>query len=83
MAQRGDQSRRTPSPAPIAPSSGFFGNVRQFVTDVRSEAHKVTWPQRKEAVAGTIGVLVVCAVITFVLGLFDFALAEIVKRVLP
>ena len=31
----------------------------------------------------TIGVLVVCAVITFVLGLFDFALAEIVKRVLP
>ncbi len=89
MAQRGEktgdraQPTKAPSSAPITPSAGWAGKVGQFFTDVRSEARKVTWPQRKEAVAGTIGVVVICAVITLVLGLFDFALAEAVKRVLP
>ena len=82
MAQQGERTK-TPSPAAITPSSGWFGKAQQFVVDVRSEARKVTWPQRKEAVAGTVGVIVICAVITLVLGLFDFALAEVVKRVLP
>jgi preprotein translocase subunit SecE len=54
---------------------------RQFFLEVRSEFKKVTWPTQKEAVAGTIGVLVIVAIITTVLSLVDmllgFALAQI------
>jgi preprotein translocase subunit SecE len=56
---------------------------RQFMTEVRAEFRKVTWPTRKETVGGTVGVLVVVAVITTVLGVVDFALAELVHLVIP
>jgi preprotein translocase subunit SecE len=62
---------------------GWVEAARSYVLDVRSEFRKVTWPQRKEAVAGTIGVVVIVAVITLVLGIIDMALAELVKWVLP
>ena len=64
-------------------SGGFFGNVRQCLTDVRAETRKVTWPQRKEAMAGTIGVVVIVAIISVVLGLIDFGLAKAVSVVMP
>jgi preprotein translocase subunit SecE len=51
--------------------------------DVRGELRKVTWPQRREAVGGTLGVLIVVAVITLVLGLVDAVLAKLVEVVLP
>jgi preprotein translocase subunit SecE len=53
------------------------------MTEVRAEFRKVTWPTRKETVGGTVGVLVVVAVITAVLGVVDFALAELVHLVIP
>jgi len=64
-------------------SVGWVEAARSYALDVRSELRKVTWPQRKEAVAGTIGVVVIVAVITLVLGVFDVVLAELVKWVLP
>ena len=64
-------------------SGGFFGNTRQFLTEVRAETRKVTWPQRKEAMAGTIGVVVIVAIISVVLGLIDFGLAKAVSVVMP
>ena len=45
----------------------WFGESRQFLTEVRSEFRKVTWPTQKEATAGTIGVVVVVAIITLLL----------------
>ena len=56
---------------------------RQFLTEVRSEFRKVTWPNQKETVAGTIGVVVVVAVITSVLSLTDLGLGELLKWILP
>ena len=56
---------------------------RQFLTEVRSEFRKVTWPNQKETVAGTIGVVVVVAVITSVLSLIDLGLGEMLKWILP
>jgi preprotein translocase subunit SecE len=56
---------------------------RQFLTEVRSEFRKVTWPNQKETVAGTIGVVVVVAVITSVLSLIDLGLGELLKWILP
>ncbi len=56
---------------------------RQFLIEVRSEFRKVTWPSRKEATAGTIGVLVVVTVITVVLGVFDAVLGWVLQQIVP
>jgi preprotein translocase subunit SecE len=61
----------------------WLESARSFATDVRSEVRKVTWPQRKEAVAGTIGVIIVVGVLTAVLGIVDMLLAQGVSWVLP
>ena len=66
-----------------AGTAGRLEGVRDFLQDVRSELRKVTWPQRKEALAGTIGVIAVVAVITAVLGVVDVVLAQAVSWVLP
>ena len=57
------------------------GRLRQFLGRCASEFRKVTWPTQKEAVAGTIGVVVIVAIITLALGLVDFALGQIVMAV--
>jgi preprotein translocase subunit SecE len=56
---------------------------RQFLLEVRSEYRKVTWPNQKEAVAGTIGVLVVVTVITLVLSGIDLVLGQVIQWILP
>jgi preprotein translocase subunit SecE len=61
----------------------WIEDSRQFLVEVRSEYRKVTWPTRKEAVAGTIGVLVVVSVITAVLSLIDLVLSQVIQLVVP
>jgi len=61
----------------------WVGQARQFTDEVRAEVRKVTWPTQKEAVAGTIGVLVIVALLTVVLGVVDFVLAKLVQLVVP
>jgi len=61
----------------------WISDSRQFLLEVRSEFRKVTWPSQKEAVAGTIGVVVVVAVITSVLGVIDLALGQLIQWVVP
>jgi preprotein translocase subunit SecE len=63
--------------------TGWVQNTRQYFLDVRSELRKVTWPQRQEAVGGTIGVLVIVGVITLVLGVVDLTLAKFIEWILP
>jgi len=66
----------------ISPT-GWVQSTRQYFLDVRSELRKVTWPQRQEAVGGTIGVLVIVGVITLVLGVVDLTLAKFIEWILP
>ncbi len=61
----------------------WISESRQFLVEVRIEFRKVTWPSQKEAVAGTIGVIVVVAIVTSVLSLVDVVLGQAVKWVLP
>ncbi len=61
----------------------WISESRQFLLEVRSEFRKVTWPSQKEAVAGTVGVLVVVTIITTALSLVDVVLGQAVKWVLP
>ena len=61
----------------------WVSDSRQFLLEVRSEFKKVTWPTRKEAVAGTIGVLVIVTIITTALSLVDLILGQAVRWILP
>jgi preprotein translocase subunit SecE len=62
---------------------GRVQSARNYLEDVSAELRKVTFPQRKEAIAGTIGVIVVVSVITLVLGVADMVLAWGVGKVMP
>lgn len=61
----------------------WIRNSRQFLGEVRGEYRKVTWPSQQEYVGGTVGVLVVVAVVTVVLGVVDFSLTQALRLVLP
>ena len=48
------------------------GALAYYVGGVQGEYQKITWPPQEEAVAGTIGVTAVVAVVTTALGFVDF-----------
>jgi len=54
----------------------------QFLSEVKSEVNKVTWPSRKEAMGGTAVVLVVVFFMAAFLGLVDVLLSKIVEALL-
>jgi len=49
----------------------------EFSNDVVNELKKVTWPERRELQRSTVVVIITTLIIAFMLGLFDFAWAEI------
>jgi preprotein translocase subunit SecE len=61
----------------------WIDESRQFLIEVRSEFKKVTWPTRKETMAGTIGVLVVVAILAIVLSVVDLVLSQTIQLVVP
>ena len=61
----------------------WISEGRQFASEVRAEYRKVTWPTQKEAMAGTVGVLIVTAVLTAGLSLVDFVLGLGIRQILP
>ena len=61
----------------------WVSTTRDYLLEVRTEFRKVTWPTQKEAVAGTIGVFVVIALITLVLSLVDLLLGQVMQFVVP
>ena len=61
----------------------WFSEGRQFATEVRAEYRKVTWPTQKEAMVGTLGVLIVTAILTAGLSLVDFLLGLGISQILP
>ncbi len=61
----------------------WIRDSRRFLSEVQGEYRKVTWPPEKEAMAGTVGVVVIVAVVTLVLGLADMALSQLIQFVVP
>ena len=57
-------------------------DAREYLAEVQVEWNKITWPPQKEAVAGTISVVVVVTIITTVLGVIDYGLSLIMQQVL-
>ncbi len=50
----------------------------QFLSEVKGEVKKVTWPSKKEALGGTAVVLLVVFFMALFLGLVDLLLSKIV-----
>jgi len=64
------------SPEQVA---GWFGRARRFLTDVRSELGRVTWPSRREVWATTIVVILVSMLFGIYLYLVDIGLSKFVS----
>ncbi|OGQ89871.1 MAG: preprotein translocase subunit SecE [Deltaproteobacteria bacterium RIFOXYC2_FULL_48_10] len=60
----------------------FFQKAVDFLTEVKVELKKVTWPTRKQVTGTTIVVIIFVFVVAAFLGLFDFGLAKLVQVVL-
>ena len=54
----------------------------QFLSEVKGEVKKVTWPSRKEAMGGTAVVLLVVLIMAIFLGLVDLLLSKIIAAIL-
>jgi preprotein translocase subunit SecE len=57
--------------------AAWIAATRQYASDVRAEFKKITWPNQREYVGGTVGVVIIVAFLTVVLGLIDAGLAKI------
>jgi len=56
--------------------------IFQFLKEIRFELKRVTWPSRKETIAGTAVVLIIVFIAAFFLGIVDMGLSELIKMVL-
>ena len=56
--------------------AAWFATARQYLVEVRAEFKKITWPNQREYVGGTVGVVVIVAFLTLVLGLIDAGLGK-------
>jgi len=58
---------------------GWFGRARRFLSDVRSELSRVTWPTRREVWATTLVVILTSTVFGVYLYVVDIGLSEFVQ----
>jgi len=54
-------------------------DARQYLIEVQAEAKKVTFPSRKEALAGAAGVVVISSIFVTFLFLVDITLAQLLQ----
>jgi preprotein translocase subunit SecE len=59
--------------------AAWFSATRQYLVDVRAEFKKITWPNQREYVGGTVGVVIIVAFLTLVLGLIDAGLGKVME----
>ena len=59
--------------------AAWISTTRQYLSDVRTEFKKITWPNQREYVGGTVGVVIIVAFLTFVLFLVDAGLAKVME----
>jgi preprotein translocase, SecE subunit, bacterial len=64
------------SPEQVA---GWFGRARRFLSDVRSELGRVTWPTRREVWATTVVVILTSLLFGVYLYTVDISLTKLVE----
>jgi preprotein translocase subunit SecE len=70
-----DNLKETPGQA-----AGWFGRARRFLTEVRAELGRVTWPTRREVYATTVVVILVSIMFGMYLWGVDLILSALVRR---
>jgi len=60
----------------------MFKRFRNFLSDVKAEFKKVTWPTREKTLKQTGVVLVIVAIVGIFLGMVDFGLSGLVKMII-
>ena len=60
----------------------MISKALDFLFQVKAEVKKVTWPSRKEAVGGTVVVVVVVFLMALFLGLIDMVLSKLIQGLL-
>ena len=66
----------------MASLADWYRDARQYLVEVQGESRKITWPPQKEAMAGTMGVVIIVLIVSTVLGVIDFGLSRIMQLVL-
>lgn len=59
-----------------------LADTQKFFQEVKAEAKKVSWPERKETAQATLMVVVMVVVISAFLGLVDWGLSSLVEMVI-
>ncbi len=59
----------------------MWKRVKTFLTDVRVELKRVSWPSRQDTIASTGVVVVVVLIISFYLGFIDVLLSRLVSSI--
>jgi preprotein translocase subunit SecE len=72
---------RTPERVTSGGVGGWWGNARSFITEVRSEMRRVTWPSRREVYATTVVVILTSIFFGVYLWGLDLALTWAVGRI--
>ena len=57
----------------------YLKQTNTFLSEVKTEVKKVSWPSRKETTGGTVVVLIAVFIIASFLGVVDISLSKIVK----
>lgn len=60
----------------------YISKAAQFLRETRMEMKKVKWPTRKELLASTTVVIVLTLIVALFLGIVDFGLIKIIKRLI-
>jgi len=63
-------------------SMNIFSKVTKYLSEVRSEMVKVTWPTREQAVKMTLLVIIVSVVIGVFIGSLDIFLSRVTGAIL-
>jgi preprotein translocase subunit SecE len=59
-----------------------MGKFKNFLTEVKQELKKVTWPTKDETIGTTAVVLVLVIIISGFLGIVDVGLSKIIKIII-
>ena len=74
-------------PAPVRATDGgggikgWWDNSRSFLTEVRNEMRRVTWPSRKEVYATTVVVIITSAFFGLYLWGLDLAIDKVIRGI--
>ncbi|AAR36261.2 preprotein translocase subunit SecE [Geobacter sulfurreducens] len=60
----------------------MIAKTKEFLTEVKAELDKVTWPTRKETVSTTWVVVAIVLLISVYLGVCDVVLAKLMRIIL-